>query len=163
MIVAQFALLRIPVAASSGRPVAQRSVWVTVIAAGFAMGLLVLGAVASLHEFFNRLDGSSGFPLALVCGSISWFFWAIYFRRSTSGSNPTQVIQKVLWRGSILELLIAVPTHIVARHRDYCCAGMMTFIGLTCGLAVMLFAFGPALYFLFIERWNRLHPQASPA
>jgi hypothetical protein len=55
-------------------------------------------------------------------------------------------------------LLIAVPTHIVARCRDYCCAGFMTFLGLTMGVSVMLFAFGPALLFLFAERWKRLHP-----
>jgi hypothetical protein len=66
-----------------------------------------------------------------------------------------------LFRGSILELLIAVPTHIVARYRDYCCAGVMTFIGLTMGMSVMLFSFGPGVFFLFAARWQRLHPQAS--
>ena len=159
MIVAQFALLRIPVAAAAGRPVAQRSVWATILAAGFMMGLLVLGAVASLHEFFTRLEGSSGLLLALICGLFSWVFWAIYFHRSISGSHHTPAIQRYLWSGSILELLVAVPTHIVARHRDYCCAGVMTFLGLSCGMAVMLFAFGPALYVLFSERWKRLHPE----
>ena len=49
-----------------------------------------------------------------------------------------------IFQGSVLELMIAVPTHIVARYRDYCCAGAMTFIGLTMGSSVMLFAFGPA-------------------
>ena len=54
---------------------------------------------------------------------------------------------------------IAVPTHIVARSRDYCCAGFMTFFGLTMGISVMLFAFGPAVFFLYIDRWRRLHPE----
>jgi len=67
----------------------------------------------------------------------------------------------LLLKGSILELLIAVPTHIVARCRDYCCAGFMTFIGLTMGVAVMLFSFGPAVFFLYADRWKRLHPQRS--
>ena len=61
-------------------------------------------------------------------------------------------------RWAWVELLIAVPTHVVARCRDYCCAGLMTFIGLTMGVSVMLFAYGPAVYFLFAERWRRLHP-----
>jgi len=65
---------------------------------------------------------------------------------------------RCLLKGSVLELLIAVPTHIVARYRDYCCAGFMTFIGLTMGVSVMLFAYGPAVFFLFAERWKRLHP-----
>jgi hypothetical protein len=68
---------------------------------------------------------------------------------------------RALFKGSILELLIAVPTHIVARCRDYCCAGFMTFLGLTMGFSVMLFAFGPAVFFLFAERWKRLHPRAE--
>jgi hypothetical protein len=161
MILAQLALLRIPVASSTGRPVAQRSVWSTVIAASFMMGLLVLGAVVSLHELFTRLEGSSGFILALSCGLASWVFWAIYFRRSITSAQCMPTLQKHLWRGSILELLIAVPAHIVARHRDYCCAGVMTFMGISCGMAVMLFAFGPAIYILFAERWKRLHPQPT--
>jgi hypothetical protein len=66
-----------------------------------------------------------------------------------------------LIRGSILELLIAVPTHVVARYRDYCCAGFMTFVGLTMGVSVMLFAYGPAVFFLFAERWQRLHPNRN--
>jgi hypothetical protein len=54
--------------------------------------------------------------------------------------------------------LIAVPTHVVVRCRDYCCAGFLTFIGLTMGVSVMLFAYGPAVFFLYVERWKRLHP-----
>jgi hypothetical protein len=28
-------------------------------------------------------------------------------------------------------------------------------------VAVMLFAFGPAVYFLFVARWKQLHPQPA--
>lgn len=161
MIGAQFALLRIPVAKSIGRPVGQRSVWATIIAAIFMMGLLLLGTVASVYDFFTRLEGSSGFLLPLICGLINWLLWAVYFHRSLSSIQQTSTLQKYLWRGSILELLVAVPTHIIARQRDYCCAGVMTFVGLSCGMAVMLFAFGPALYVLFSERWKRLHSRPA--
>jgi hypothetical protein len=88
----------------------------------------------------------------------------VYFHRITRDAEPDAAVprlQRFLKRGSILELLVAVPTHVVARHREYCCAGVMTFFGLSCGVAVMLFAFGPAVYFLFAERWRRLHPQGS--
>ncbi len=51
-----------------------------------------------------------------------------------------------------------MPTHIVARYCDYCCAGFMTFIGLTLGMSVMLFSFGPGVFFLFVARWRQLHP-----
>jgi hypothetical protein len=56
-----------------------------------------------------------------------------------------------------------VPTHIVARARDYCCAGFYTFLGIAFGVAVMLFSFGPGVFFLFAARWKRLHPRDARA
>jgi hypothetical protein len=38
---------------------------------------------------------------------------------------------------------------------------MFTFFGLTMGISVMLLSFGPAVYFLYAERWRRTHPQPS--
>ncbi len=35
---------------------------------------------------------------------------------------------------------------------------VMTFIGLSLGISVMLFSFGPAVFFLYVDRWRRLHP-----
>jgi hypothetical protein len=78
--------------------------------------------------------------------------------RDTEPADMVSRQCRALLKGSILELLIAVPTHVVARYRDYCCAGFLTFIGLTMGVSVMLFAYGPAVFFLFVERWKRLHP-----
>ena len=164
VVVAQFALLRVPVASAGGRPVARRSLWSTAAAAGFMMGLLVLGGLGSIYEFMTKMEGGEGFWLAIGGALVSWAFWACYFYRVTSSAkqgNGMGTLRKHLWTGSILELLIAVPTHLIARQRDYCCAGMMTFLGLSCGFAVMLFAFGPALYFLFLDRWRRIHPQGD--
>ncbi len=48
-------------------------------------------------------------------------------------------------RYSILEMLSAVTTHVMARCRDCCCAGFMTFVGLTMGVSVMLFSFRTSL------------------
>jgi hypothetical protein len=82
--------------------------------------------------------------------------------RNTNPSVGLSRQCRVLLKGSILELLIAVPTHLVARQRTYCCAGFMTFLGLTLGISVMIFSFGPAVFFLYVDRWRRLHPQAEP-
>jgi hypothetical protein len=95
-------------------------------------------------------------------GVVIWCVWAVMFYRSSHAVEPSDLISRqcrLMLRGSILELLVAVPTHIVARSRDYCCAGMMTFVGLTLGISVMLFSFGPAVFFLYVERWRRLHPE----
>jgi hypothetical protein len=83
------------------------------------------------------------------------------FYRSSRTVPATDVITqqcRYLLKGSILELLIAIPTHIVARARDYCCAGFYTFIGIAFGISVMIFSFGPGLFFLFAARWKRLQP-----
>jgi len=166
LVLAQFALLRVPVAVASRKPVKQRSLWTTVIAAAFMMGLLVSGASLSVYEAIAKdVDlpwKDKHWPGTIAIAVLMWVAWAIYFHRATKSSAPDIQMGKLkrfLWTGSILDLLIAIPTHIVARHRDYCCAGFLTFIGLTCGIAVMLFAFGPAVYFLFVERWKRLHPK----
>ena len=42
------------------------------------------------------------------------------------------------------------------RHHGWVVA--MTFLGLICGISVLLFTIGPAIYFHFAERWQRLHP-----
>lgn len=165
--IAQFALLRIPVTVANRRPLKQRSLWTTVIAAAFMMSLVLSGACLSVWEFIAKdvdlpLEDKS-LPVTLLIVVVLWMAWAIYFYRVTNdAAAEIQMgqLKRFLWTGSILDLLIAIPTHIVARQRDYCCAGMLTFIGLTCGIAVMLFAFGPAVYFLFVHRWKRLHPKA---
>jgi len=33
------------------------------------------------------------------------------------------------------------------------------FFGIVCGLAVMLFSFGPGMFFLYARPWEKLHPQ----
>ena len=134
------------------------------------MTLLVCGAGVSIFELITKLepkwDGEEWWWVLAGLTPTTWVVWAIYFYRSIHGSAPEIQIGRLkrhLWTGSILELLVAIPTHIVARHREHCCAGYLTFIGLTCGISVMCFAFGPAVYFLFVERWKRLHPEAAEA
>ena len=161
MFLSQYALLALPLRVSSRRPITRGALWPTVLAGGLMMGFLVVGAGFSIAEFVSKDTGSVGCWIALAPGLVTWIVWAaVFFRisRGTDSSNVSARQSNTLIKGSVLELLIAVPTHIVARHRDYCCAGFMTFIGLTAGVSVMLFAFGPAVFFLFVERWKRLHP-----
>lgn len=167
MMASQAALLCVPVRVASRRPVSRSSLLPTVLAAGLMMGSLVAGAVLSIYEFVFRDQGNGNwvFLCAIGMAVLTWGIWTVVFCRMSRSVNPTDMITRqcrLLLKGSILELLIAVPTHVVARYRDYCCAGFMTFIGLTLGIAVMLFAYGPAVYFLFVERWQRVHPRPQP-
>jgi hypothetical protein len=168
MVGCQLALLAVPVRVASRRPVTRSALWPTILVAGLMMGILVMAAFLAFDEFFYQAE-DSGEWLAwtgVAVGLATWGIWAFIFGRAAKTIPPRDLVTRqcrLLFRGSILELLIAVPTHIVARYRDYCCAGYMTFIGLTMGISVMLFAFGPALFFLFAERWRRLHPQHDDA
>jgi hypothetical protein len=166
MVLGQAALLRVPVRVASRRPIAHRSLWLTVGAAGLMMGALAVGAISSIYEFIFREKGPGDWLGwgALGGGIVVWFVWTVLFFLASRTEEPADMVSRqcrLLLKGSILELLIAVPTHIVARSRDYCCAGFMTFLGLTMGISVMLFSFGPAVFFLYADRWRRLHPQAS--
>ncbi len=167
MVISQAALLSVPVRVASRRPVSRSSLLPTILAAGLMMGGLAAGALCSFHEFVFQDQGKGNWICwgAIGLAVLTWCVWTLVFFRISRNENSTDTISRQcrwLLKGSILELLIAVPTHIVARYRDYCCAGFMTFIGLTMGTAVMLFSFGPAVYFLFLERWRRLHPKPQP-
>ena len=45
-----------------------------------------------------------------------------------------------------------VPSHVIVRQKDVCCANCVTAAGIATGLAVMLISFGPGIYFLYAER-----------
>jgi hypothetical protein len=168
MVLGQAALLVVPVRVASRRPVTRRSLLWPILAAGLMMGGLAVGALYSMFEFLYRGKGPSWiWSGALGAGGILWLAWTLIFFRLSRNTEPAADVVshqcRLLLKGSILELLIAVPTHIVARARDYCCAGVMTFIGIALGVSVMLFSFGPAVFFLYVERWHRLHPQPQKA
>jgi hypothetical protein len=164
MVISQFTLLTVPVRVAGRRPITRGSVWRTVLATGLMAGGLAAGALLSIGEFVyadHLFDYDWEGWSILILALLTWCFWSLIFVRMSGSTPPADLISRQcrwLFKGSILELLIAVPTHIVARWRDYCCAGAMTFLGLTMGISVMLFAFGPAVLFLFMERWRRLHP-----
>jgi hypothetical protein len=122
------------------------------------MGLLAAGAVLAVNETVRRGDYDTGsFIIILAASLFMWFFWARVFflwSRKMEAADLVSRQRRYLFKGSILELLIAVSAHILARHRDYCCAGVQTFIGISFGISVMFFTFGPGVLFLFARRWD---------
>ncbi len=164
LIMAQAAFLSVPVCTQFNRPQTRRPVWLTVLAASFMIGLLGGGLFLTVAEMIvgkGFPDNMLWFRIAVVVLVTTWVVWtAVFYRWSrTSGSAAPFWDRsiRVMYRGSILGLLVAVPAHVVARHRDDCCGGLGTIWGIASGLAVMLFAFGPGVFFLFAERWGKLH------
>ena len=138
MLLSQFALLAVPVRVASRRPVAQGPLWCSVLAGGLMAGALLAGAFLSLHELLLRDKGNGNGCAreAIALAMLTWGGWTLIFFRISRHVKPADVVSRQcrrLFQGSVLELLIALPTHIVARARDYCCAGFLTFIGLTMG------------------------------
>lgn len=89
----------------------------------------------------------------LVCWAALWLLWTIlfylYFRNSNA--SITRVTSWLL-KGSVLELLIAVPSHVIARRRHDCSAPVVTSFGITTGIAIMLLSFGPSVLLLYKKR-----------
>jgi hypothetical protein len=104
--------------------------------------------IFSLFEFITKGPEIQLWNLYMILGVgvLTWVLWTVICYRLSRNENPAGVISRqcrFMFKGSILELLIAVPAHIVVRSRNHCCAGFMTFVGITLGIAVMLMSFGP--------------------
>jgi hypothetical protein len=113
-------------------------------------------------DFVDRLPG--GAVWILVAWAFLWLLWGILFYRLTRDSSDP-ITRAVSWllRGSVLELLIAVPAHVVVRRRHDCSAPGATAFGITSGIAIMLMAFGPSVLLLYKKRMDAYSARATAA
>ena len=90
---------------------------------------------------------------------VFWVFWAVVFWRvvklPADEDSAMRLLLRGLLAGSVLELLVAIPSHIATRQRDDCCAPIPTFMGIATGISVMLMAFGPGVLLLYADRIKR--------
>ncbi len=164
MVGCQAALLIIPVRLTERRPVSRRDVRITIAAAAAAMAALLFALGLCVAETVGQDDAlyPGVWKEILGIAILSWLGWAWLFHRYARRDAPAAFSTRVsrwLIRGSALELLVAVPTHVLARHRAHCCAGMYTFLGIAFGMSVMALAFGPAVYVLYRNRLQRKRAQ----
>ncbi|MHC4534103.1 MAG: hypothetical protein ACYS6K_09135 [Planctomycetota bacterium] len=165
MVLIQVLLLIFPVAKYKDRPKPQRAIWVPVITSAFLFTILFSGFVVSVAAGIGG-DYVVGTPVSTlgILGLIvfSWAIWAIVFYRFGRIVDRESFVEKItrwLIKGSIVELLVAIPCHIIVRHKNYCCAPGLTFFGIAAGLVIMAFAFGPGIFFLFLKRFRKLQPK----
>jgi hypothetical protein len=136
-------------------------------AGAMLFGLLALAVVYSVGSAIQGDKFGQGWLLGTAPGAIGlllalWILWGIvfflYFR------NSSQVITRVvswLLKGSVLELLIVVPCHVIVRRRGDCCAPAVTSFGIVTGIAVMLLSFGPSVLLLYKKRLDEYPAPAS--
>ena len=168
VILIQALLLVFPVDKYKARPRPQRTIAVPIITIAFLFSLLFFGITASIaaaiwgDDMDGLLPGIFWILTSIVGG---WGIWAFIFYRFAHTDNCDTFLTRLMrWlvRGSIVELLVAIPCHIIVRHKNECCAQGLTFFGIAAGLVIMAFAFGPGVFFLFLKRFRKLQPKIAP-
>ncbi len=162
----QALMLLFPVKIAAQAPKPQRLIWVPVVTATLLFSILVLGVVWSILMAIwgdDVLDDHffwAGFAFVIVC----WSVWLVVFYRFYRHVEARTLFRRIttwLIRGSIVELLVAVPSHIIVRRREECSAPGFTYFGIAAGLVIMAIAFGPGLFFLFRQRFERMKPRSK--
>jgi hypothetical protein len=123
--------------------------------------LFALLAVAAICALVAGVGGDDTPAWGLVDSELKalgwllalWLLWGLAFYLYARGT-PERAARILSWlfRGSVLELLIAVPAHVIVRQREDCSAPAVTSFGIVTGLAVMLLSFGPSILFLYKKR-----------
>ena len=151
-----FGLLITPVKLVRERPTSRKTFLVPLIVTGVLMGALAAGAIFALTEVIGGADKNDLAPvMGLFAAGIVWCAWAVVFWRATRIASPIEVAKRFHHRlitGSVAELLVAVPSHLIVRRRNKCCAGIFTGTAICVGAAVMFVAFGPSVLLLYLRR-----------
>ena len=130
---------------------------ISVAIASLLFGLLATAAFYCVWVAVRSDSFGSGFlgdarGMFSVWGAL-WVLWGIvfYFNFRNSQNAAARTVSWLL-KGSVLELLIAVPCHVWVRRRGDCSAPAYTSFGIVTGIAVMLLAFGPSVLLLYKKR-----------
>jgi hypothetical protein len=183
LIAGQALLLLLPINIAERRLPARRPLKIPVLVTAFFLANLCFAGLLTILCLYFQEDGVDFFGYflpfkpsqispsdfstelgAVITGLAFWIIWAVIFRSFARSDDPDALLKRIvrwLLRGSILELLVAVPSHLIVRRRGDCCAPIGTFWGIAAGISVMLLCFGPGVFFLFVERFKRLQPKPS--
>ncbi len=160
LLLVQGVLLLVPIAVIRERPVKRRNIVISAVIGAIPMAALALGFFGCIALMFWGEDTVDNFLYswpALVILTFFWLVWGSVFYRNSASTDPnafTAYLTRWLLRGSILEIIVAIPSHIISRQREDCCAPPFTLLGIATGLAIALLSFGPGVFFLFAHRIN---------
>ena len=133
------------------------------VAATGQMIQLIPGLASTLAKL-GLMPGDDQLVALHMLGLVAlfWLVWGLIFHHFAKSDEAETLVQRTtrwLIRGSILELLVAVPSHIVTRQREDCCAPMRSVWGIVTGISVMLMSFGPGVLFLFARKMRQKKPK----
>jgi hypothetical protein len=135
------------------RPTKPRShVLVSIITATFLFGLLSMALFGFLMAVIADDKTLLWYFLPAV-PIIMWIIWAFLFYAycRDTGGDIARIVPWLL-EGNVLELLVAVPSHLIVRSRNECSAPLLTNFGIVTGIAIMLHAFDPSVLILYKKR-----------
>jgi hypothetical protein len=160
VIAGQAILLFVSVDTSFRRLKPRRHILVSIASVSALVALLSAAVVLSIGE---AIRGDDLHPYVLWSVVPFWLVWGLVFYRYKAGM-PDKLKRMTGWllKGSILELLIVVPCHIIVRQRGECCAGTVTAFGIATGIAIMLLAFGPSVLFLYQKKLAEYSQRKTP-
>ncbi|MFC1555038.1 hypothetical protein ACFL7D_10410 [candidate division KSB1 bacterium] len=158
LFIVQAVLLFIPVRITRERPVGRRSVITSAIFGAFPMALMIgmivyFSAIMIWGETTSSAFLDNWWFLSFLI--LTWIVWGFIFFKNYSSEDPKAFISYMtgwLLRGSILAVLVAIPSHIISRHRQECCAPFFTLSGIAAGISIALLSFGPGIFFLFARK-----------
>lgn len=157
----QALLLFLSVDSSWRRLKPQRHAKVTAGLVGIMVTILAIAIVLSIATalwgdnfdipILDQMDeGWLQIVVFLATIAVIWGIWGIvFYSYSKRSSDVADSAVSWLIKGSVLELLVAVPCHIIVRQREWCCAQYVSAYGIAAGIAIMLMAFGPSAMFLY--------------
>jgi hypothetical protein len=158
LILIETTLLLIPLNIAQVRPIARRKVIFSAIAGALAVGFMVMMIIASVILMVWTENNTVDYIYSgwgLIIPVIAWIAWSVIFYRNYKSDDPESYVSMLtswLLKGSILQLIVAVPSHIISRSRNECCAPPLTLLGIITGIAIALMSFGPGILFLYAKR-----------
>ncbi len=151
------------------RPIRRPRLILPVSAAALMMSVLATGLAFALFEVL-RADPSWNNYAPWSWLTLNWLIWfsiLFVYTRKLTRYQTIYNLSKLLFAGSLAELLASVPSHFIVERRGGCFAGLGTLISIFAGLCVMCWSFGPGILLLFIDRMakdqRRIRPSPGPS
>ncbi len=150
------------------RPIRRPRLLMPVAAASFMLAGLVGGLMMAFGELFRFRDGDTEGGWPLIWGTLlaTWIFWGVLlavYTRNMQRYHAVFHLARLVFAGSVAEMLAAVPSHLIVSRRPGCLVGLATAIGILSGLYVMIWSFGPAIFLLFLQEGRRREADETAA
>ena len=164
-VVTQFIFVFIAGKIDVKRPMKRWRLIFPVFVASVLLIILFMAAIGALDEAFGGIISAKGentkVTNQIMIGVIilNWLFWMVVLFIKYKGVGNLKAIKGLVTNilsGSLLSLMISISAHIYVKRNSGCFVGMSTAMGVSAGIVVAFWAFGPGIIILFLEEKNKL-------